>query len=173
MWNGNFQFFVAYLGPLPALSSLIEGYTPPTPVATPRVGSKIPTIWNFNVSFWSYFYDNPIFFWSWGTGPLANKKNIIMNFWSRHFLTHFLDLQDFGLPFWTCPKMTSPNSDFPQNGFRSCKWCIFQHISASDFLKHVWLQNRALYFGHIFFWIFWIFSSFYVSMTINTGQNLL
>ena len=36
--------FSIYLGPLPALSSLIEGYTPPTPVATPRVGSKIPTI---------------------------------------------------------------------------------------------------------------------------------
>ena len=90
-----------------------------------------------------------------------------MNFWSRHFLTHFLDLQDFGLPFWTCPKLTSSNSDLAQNGFRSCKWCIFQHISVSVFLKHVWLQNRALYFGHKFYFEF---LDFFVIFCINDHQ---
>ena len=36
----NFQLSVAYVGPLPTLSSHIKRQTPLTPIATPRVGSK-------------------------------------------------------------------------------------------------------------------------------------
>ena len=42
--NGIFQLSVAYMGPLATLSCHLEGLTPLTPVATHRVGSKLPKI---------------------------------------------------------------------------------------------------------------------------------
>ena len=38
--NGNFQLFVAYMGPLATLSCHLEELTPLTPVAIHRVGFK-------------------------------------------------------------------------------------------------------------------------------------